>query len=81
MTPNQLKQDINLQQRIYELGWSAWELSKAYTAYQGEELSEKNIRCNYTTVKRAIENPNSISLGIYKNIIASLGGKILHEWT
>ncbi|MBD2524099.1 hypothetical protein [Nostoc sp. FACHB-133] len=73
--------DIDLPQRLKQLGLTGWGLAKICTIQEGQEPNEKNVRRNYSSIKRAIDNPDSISLGLYKTIIMLVGGKLHHVWT
>lgn len=80
VTPGQ-EEDIGLDKKLESLGWTMWAFTRAYTIAGGEEPTENNIRRNYTTIRRAIKNPDAISLGLYKSIIAVIGGKLHHTWS
>ncbi|MEH2088222.1 MAG: hypothetical protein V7K61_16060 [Nostoc sp.] len=72
--------DIDLPARLKQLGITGWDLAKVMTTQEGHELNQKNIRRNYSTIKRTIDYPDSTTLGLYKAIISIAGGKLHHVW-
>lgn len=74
-----MKKNI-LRERLEKLGWTPWELAKRYTIHEGQPPHRDKIRGRFSTIQRALNNPENVSFGIIQTLIALVGGEIQYVW-
>jgi len=80
MTQSSMKREI-LEDRLKELGWSAYRLAQLVTQIRTkEEGEEKKVTSFVSSVRQALHNPDSSSLKTIETLIKALDGELIIRW-
>lgn len=80
MTQPLMKKEI-LEDRLQELGWSPYKLAQLVSQLRSiEEGKEKRVTSFVSSVRQAINNPDSSSLKTIETLIKALDGELIIRW-
>lgn len=75
-----MKKEI-LEDRLQELGWSAYKLAQIVSQLRAEEEGkEKKVTSFVSSVRQALNNPDSSSLKTIETLIKALDGELIIRW-
>ena len=75
-----MKKEI-LDERLKELGWSAYKLAQEVSKLRSqEEEQEKKVTSFVSSVRQALEKPDNSSLKTIETLIKALDGEIIIRW-
>ncbi len=78
--PPLMKKEI-LDERLKELGWSAYKLAQEVSKLRSqEEEQEKKVTSFVSSVRQALEKPDNSSLKTIETLIKALDGEIIIRW-
>lgn len=69
-----------LEDRLQELGWSAYRVAKEIARLKGEEDQISRPTRYATAVRQALENPDNSSFRTIESLIAAMGGQLIIRW-
>lgn len=69
-----------LKNRLNQLGWSRYRLTKEYCRAKGEEPDVTLIKKYDGKVKRALEKPDKVSFEVIKHLVIALDGELIMRW-
>lgn len=80
MTQTLMKKEI-LEDRLQELGWSPYKLAQLVSQLRSvEEGKEKRVTSFVSSVRQALNNPDSSSLKTIETLIKALDGELIIRW-
>ena len=75
-----MKKEI-LEERLKELGWSAYKLAQEVSKLRSqEEEQEKKVTSFVSSVRQALDKPDNSSLKTIETLIKALDGEIIIRW-
>lgn len=75
-----MKKEI-LEDRLQELGWSPYKLAQLVSKLRSkEEGKEKRVTSFVSSVRQALNNPDSSSLKTIETLIKALDGELIIRW-
>ena len=75
-----MKKEI-LDERLKELGWSAYRLAQEVSKLRSqEEEQQKKVTSFVSSVRQALEKPDNSSLKTIETLIKALDGEIIIRW-
>lgn len=80
MTQPLMKKEI-LEDRLQELGWSAYKLAQVVSQIKSEEEGEeKKVTSFVSSVRQALNSPDKSSLKTIETLIKALDGELVIRW-
>lgn len=80
MTQLLMKKEI-LEDRLQELGWTPYKLAQLVSQLRSvEEGKEKKVTSFVSSVRQALNNPDSSSLKTIETLIKALDGELIIRW-
>lgn len=75
-----MKKEI-LEDRLQELGWTPYKLAQLVSQLRSvEEGKEKRVTSFVSSVRQALNNPDSSSLKTIETLIKALDGELIIRW-
>lgn len=75
-----MKKEI-LEDRLKELGWSAYKLAQEVSRLRSqEEEREKKVTSFVSSVRQALDKPDNSSLKTIETLIKALDGELIIRW-
>lgn len=69
-----------LKNRLNQLGWTQYRLTKEYCRAKGEEPDADLIRRYGGKVKRALETPEVVGFEVIRHLVIALDGELILRW-
>lgn len=75
-----MKKEI-LEERLKELGWSAYKLAQEVSRLRSQEQGEEKKATSFvSSVRQALDKPDNSSLKTIETLIKALDGEIIIRW-